>query len=303
MFHIVHSMKITIAARVFLFALLLVVPACTSTNFTNPDTVTIATFNMEWLGDGNADDRKPRTEADYKRIAAVIESCKADVIGVEEVENSEALKRVLKYVEGYSYYIGKAGRQQNVGVLYRNTITVTNPQEYMPVATRGERNRPGFVVNCRKGNFDWTMMVLHLKSTSRADSTDALREESFVNRREQAAKVAAWADSIITNTKEKDILIVGDMNDSPVRRNNPTLTPMTDNVNITFLTSSLTACKNSSWSNIDHIVASQSAAKRWLPAAMHHYNFLAEYRAEEATMISDHCPVIGQFEITSPDND
>ncbi|MFN8366227.1 MAG: endonuclease/exonuclease/phosphatase family protein [Candidatus Kapaibacterium sp.] len=296
-------MKLSTIAFVCSFATLFLLNACSSTQHPNPDTVTVATFNMEWLGDGNADDKKPRTEADYKRIAEVIEKCNADIIGVEEVENGEALAKVLKYVDGYSYYIGKAGRQQNVGVLYRNTVTVTNPQEYMPVATRGERNRPGFVVNCRKGNFDWTMMVLHLKSTSRADSTDQLREESYVNRREQAAKVAAWADSIVTTTKEKDVLIIGDLNDSPVRKNNPTLTALSNDVNVIFLTASLGSCKNSSWLNIDHIVASQQAAKRWLPAAMHHYNFHAAYRTEEANMISDHCPVLGQFEITSPDND
>lgn len=175
--------------------------------------------------------------------------------------------------------------------------------EYMPVAVRGERNRPGFVVNCRKGNFDWTMMVLHLKSTSRADSTPQLKEEAILNRSLQAVKVSEWADSILANGKEKDILVVGDFNDSPQRKVNPTLTAMINDTNITFLTATLTSCKNTSWLNIDQIVASRSAAIRWRPAAMHHYNFNAAFRTEEANMISDHCPVLGQFEITVPDND
>lgn len=274
----------------------------TSSTIPPENVVTIATFNMEWLGDGSTDDIKPRSEKELKNIARVIEMCNADIIGVEEVKNVNALNRVLKYLPGYSIQLGSRGRMQNVGVIYRNTISVNSPMEYLPVAVRGERNRPGYVVQCKKGNFDWTMMVLHLKSTSRADSTQELREESFRNRAEQAVVVSKWADSVI-NSGEKDVIIIGDLNDYPKRDKNPTLSSMVNNKQLVFLTENLASCSRSGWMSIDHIVASSSSANRALKESIHHIALQAAFGKEDADGISDHCPVIGQFDVTAPDND
>lgn len=267
------------------------------------DTITVGTFNVEWLGDGSDDDKIQRSEEDYKNLAAVIEESGADVLGLEEVENPAALQRVLKYLNGYSFYVGSSARQQNVGVLYKNTVQVSNPVEYMPVATRPNRNRPGFVVQCKKGNFDWIMMVVHFKSSSRADSTPELKKEAVLNRIEQAEVVAKWVDSLLANGKEKDIMIVGDFNDSPIRRVNPTLMPMMNDSNIVFLTKELGSCQSASWMSIDHIVCTQQTVKRWQPISLHHINFHASLPKEQAKKVSDHCPVVGQFETLTPDED
>jgi predicted extracellular nuclease len=285
-----------------IFSTVLLSSCSTSSTIPPENVVTIATFNMEWLGDGSADDIKPRSEKELKNIARVIEMCNADIIGVEEVKNVTALNRVLKYLPGYSIQLGTRGRMQNVGVIYRNTINVNSPMEYMPVAVRGERNRPGFVVHCKKGNFDWTMMVLHLKSTSRADSTPELREESFRNRAEQAMVVSKWADSVISSG-EKDVIIIGDLNDYPKRDKNPTLGSMVSNKQLVFLTDNLASCSRSGWMSIDHIVASSSSASRALRESIHHIALQPAFGKEAADGISDHCPVIGQFDVTAPDND
>ena len=67
--------------------------SCSTSSFDTTQFVTIGTFNMEWLGDGVGDTKK-RTDADYLRIADIIEKTGADVIGIQEVENEAALKKV-----------------------------------------------------------------------------------------------------------------------------------------------------------------------------------------------------------------
>ncbi|MBL7998656.1 MAG: hypothetical protein JNL32_08480 [Candidatus Kapabacteria bacterium] len=264
--------------------------------------VTIATFNMEWLGDGSSDDVKPRTEEDYKNMADVIRMLRADIIGVEEVESEAAMKRVMKYLDGYSVSIGSSARQQNVGVIYRNTVSVSEPREYMPVAVRPDRNRPGYTVRCKKGNLDWMMMVVHFKSTSRADSTPELRADAIQNRKQQSEVASKWADSVAASG-ERDVLIIGDLNDYPKREQNPTLTALIQNNNLTFLTADLKSCMRDNWSSIDHIIATKQMAARMIPASMNHFSFSAMFSKETAKNISDHCPVFIQFSISEPDND
>lgn len=272
-----------------------------SVGIKNRDSVTLGTFNIAWLGDGE-NDREKRSETDYERIAEIIKDMNADVIGLQEIENEKALRKVMKYLESYQCFVGNTARGQNVALLYKNDIEIKNIEEYMPVAIQKGRNRPGLIAHCKKGNFDWTMMVVHLKSTSRYDSTDELRQQSRETRRLQAAIMTKWVDSV-AQTQEKDIIIVGDFNDFPLRKKDPTLTALLDNQNIDFLTKERKSCKDEKLYAIDHIVVSKSAKKRFVTGSDGMVNFYASEKKEIAQKISDHCPVVSTFEIISPDND
>lgn len=265
-------------------------------------TVCVGTFNVEWLGDG-IKDQKPRTDEDYKSIAEVISNTGADVLGVEEVENDAAIKNVMQYLPGYSYFCGVAGNKQNVAVIYKNDIKVNIVGEYIPLSIEVGRNRPGLVLECKKGNFDWTMMVVHLKSTSYYDKKEGKEEESRQRRAQQAAILGKWMDSIITNSKEKDVVILGDFNDNPARENT-SLKAFLSNPNYMFLTDKLATCsENKKYDNIDQIVVSTSAKKRVVPGSVFMYNYRASLPSQVAEKISDHCPVTVAFDITQPDND
>lgn len=272
-----------------------------SVNTKKKDTVTLGTFNIAWLGDGE-NDREKRSDSDYERIAGIIKDMNADVIGLQEIENEKALRKVMNYLDDYQCFVGNTARGQNVAFLYKNEVEVTDIKEYMPVAIHKGRNRPGLIAHCKKGNFDWSMMVVHLKSTSRYDSTDELRQESRETRRLQAAIMTKWVDSV-AQTQEKDIIIVGDFNDFPLRKKDPTLTALLDNQNIDFLTKERKSCKDEKLYAIDHIVVSKSAKKRFVTGSDGMVNFYASEKKEIAQKISDHCPVVSTFDIISPDND
>lgn len=268
----------------------------------NPNTITVATFNVEWLGDG-IDDQKPRTEEDYEKIARILSLTDADIISLQEVENEAAIQKICKYLEGYSYFIAESGTKQNPAYLFNDSLEVRLIGEYAPINVEPGRTRPGFFAYVRKKNFDFAMMNVHLKSTSSYDNTPELKQKSYLLRAQQAKAIKIWTDSILTKTKEKDILITGDFNDNPHRKTNPTLMSLTEDKELYFTTADLKSCKNNKWDGIDQIVTSISAKKRIVPNSLHQIDFYQILKKKEAESISDHCPVVISFDIKSPDND
>lgn len=279
------------------------VSGCAKNLGSSPQKVCIGTFNIGWLGDGGKDDKILRTEEDFKRIAGVIAEANPDVMGLQEIKNPAALKHVLAYLPDYSFYIGQHGRAQNVCVIYRKDVQVIDEGEFMPIAVDTSRNRPGLVLNCKKGNFDWKMMVVHFKSSSRYDSTPEMQTEARRMRSAQAEVASKWVDSLLTHGKEQDVFIVGDCNDFPQRTKNPTLTALVNNKNIEFLTYDSKSCSNEKWFGIDHIICTPSAKKRVITGSNHAVNFFAQYPKETADKISDHCPVVIEFDVMPPNND
>lgn len=261
--------------------------------------LTVATFNVEWLGDG-VNDTKPRTDGEYMRIADIIIKTGADVVGLQEIENQAALNKVLRFLKQEHEYEGIVlegyGGQQHAGVMWKKGITVTPKGAYTPLVTEAGRSRPGFVVECKKGDFDWVMMVVHLKSTSRFDSTTALREQARYIRLQQADAIVRWADSVMTN-KDPDVLVVGDFNDFPDRKTNATLSAIVDYDGLHFLTSALSSCKDAKWKAIDHIVASSAMKGRVHQNSIRTENFYQYLERSDADQISDHCPVVVSFRI------
>ncbi len=279
-------------------AVAIMVAACTHTQPSGTGRLTVATFNIEWLGDGVADS-KPRSDGEYMRIADIIIKTEADVIGVQEIENQAALNKVLRFLKQEHEYEGivlEGSGQQHTGLLWRKGIEVTPKGAYMPLVTSAGRSRPGLVVECKKGDFDWVMMVVHLKSTSRFDSTTALREQARTIRLQQADAIVRWADSVITN-KDMDVVVVGDFNDFPDRKANATLTAIVEHDGLHFTTGALTSCKDSKWKTIDHVVVSSTMKSRLLDPSIRSENFYQYLEKPDAEKVSDHCPVVVSFRL------
>jgi len=280
----------------------LIIVACQSPQGSPDTTVTVGTFNIEWLGDG-LDDKKPRTDQECLLIADVIARSGADVLGVQEIENEGALRRVLRYLQSYDGFVVDAGIKQNVGVIYRKGVDVSKSGIFEPLALGRSGMRPGLVLSCKKGAFDWTMMVVHLKSTSRYDSTNQMRDESRVMRSRQIEILRSWSDSLIALGPEKDIMIVGDFNDFTSRRQQATLTALLESNNMTFLTGLLKSCKNQQWTTIDQVVVSKSARDRMVKGSERVEDIRSFLKDNMADAVSDHCPVLVRFSTIGPDND
>lgn len=265
--------------------------SCSTASFDASQYVTVGTFNMEWLGDG-VSDTKPRTDAEYLRMADIILKTDADVIGIQEVENEAALRKLLRYMDGWQGAVGTTARDQNVGVMWRPSVSVKVEGEYMPVAITVGRNRPGFVVECTKGDLSWRMMVVHLKSTSRYDSTAEMRDDSRRVRSHQVDVITAWSDSLLSNAIEKNVMIVGDFNDFPQRQNNATLTSLLGSSRMKFVTDGVKSCKEKNFTTIDHIVVNQDLYQRCIKGTERTENFRSFLTPADADMVSDHCPVL-----------
>ncbi|MBX3042854.1 MAG: endonuclease/exonuclease/phosphatase family protein [Candidatus Kapabacteria bacterium] len=276
--------------------------SCSKVSFDKNQTVVVGTFNIEWLGDG-VGDRLMRNERDYQRLASVIINTGADILGLQEIENEDALKRVMKYLPDYKYIMGSTGYIQNPAIVFKKEVKVEFIENYEPLAVVKNKTRAGLVISAKKGNFDWIMMVVHLKSTSRYDSTQEMRFASYDMRKQQAEVLRNWADSIVNNSTEQDIIIVGDFNDNPIRPKSKNMVPLVDDGQFIFLTQDNKSCVNPNWDLIDHIVVNQSAATRYYANSQFIYNIQYAYTKSEIEKISDHCPVVVAFDIIMPDND
>jgi exonuclease III len=287
-----------------IFILCLLLSSCSKhiKSHGSPDNISIGTYNMEWLGDGY-NDKLERNEDDYKQLAEIIKNTDVDLLGVQEIENEKAIKRILKYLPDYDFYIGSHGHTQNVGILYKNDIDIKEIHEYIPLEVEKGRTRPGLVFQAKKGNFEWEMMVVHFKSTSQYDDTEQKIDDSRELRLKQSTRLSYWIDSVLQVGKESDIVIVGDFNDTPLRKEFNSLEPLSNDSNIKFLTDSLKSCKYRNWYVIDQIIVSQSAFNRVINNSLRIYDTYSTLPKNKLEKISDHCPIIVDFEVKSPDRD
>ena len=265
--------------------------------------LSIATFNIAWLGDGEGKDVISRSKEEYKLIADIINETSADIIALQEIENMQALNQLLVHLPEYMAVLGTNGKAQNVGFMHKKSLKVESLGEYAPIAIDPSRNRPGYVVKVKKGNFDCYMMSVHFKSTSRYDSTDEMRAESRKMRREQSANAKYWMDSLRSNKIDQDIFIVGDLNDFPKREKEPTLQALSESTDITFLTADMKSCTFRNFYVIDHIIASKQATHRFIKGSERMIDIRSMHSKEVAEKISDHCPIVMQFDVTQSDND
>ncbi len=257
--------------------------------------ITVGTFNIQWLGDGH-DDNVSRSDGDYAEIADIISSSGMDIIAVQEVENEAAVNKIIANLEGYKACMSNKSGKQNVGIIYKDHINITSTHDYMPLTMNG-RSRPGYVVSASVGKNQFDIMVVHLKSTSRYDSTDELRLASREMRAAQAELISNWADSMMSIEKRNELVIMGDFNDYPARKNNATLTPIIYNPNLVFLTAEVKSCKQSNLYAIDHIVVSTTTCKRFVQGSVFVYDFNVSLPDTDAEKVSDHCPISVQLKL------
>ncbi len=180
-------------------------------------TVSIGTFNTNWLGGEAGAGMKPRKEADYKDIASLIKESGASVMGLEEVGSEDAVKRLINYLPGYDFVIGTTGvrdggKSQRLVVLYDTAkvqcdkSSMEELKDVMVPELAGEgRLRAPLAVKMKADNFDFTLVVCHMKA--RFD------EEAKEIRSAQADKLNSWIQNKIKDGGEKDVIVVGDFND------------------------------------------------------------------------------------------
>jgi len=290
----------------FLLVILLVtiwlqLGACSENISPDDDTLVIGTFNIQWLGDGN-DDLKSRKDEHYRIIAEIIKNTGADILALQEIENEEALNKLITYLPGYSLRINQTENDQNLALIYNQSVQIIEVISFNELIVEEGETRPGLLYNAKKNIFDWTGLVVHLKSTSSYDSTDELRAKSYDLREKQANVLRSWSDSLLNSNADKDLIISGDFNDNPIKSKNNCLVPISSSGLVKFVTQDLKSCKNPVWTSIDHIAISLQLEKIFVPNSTRQYNFYDSYADDLTEFISDHCPVMISLDISQVKN-
>ncbi len=260
---------------------------------TNND-ITIGTFNIAWLGDGK-EDKTPRTLEDIKNINQVITILNADILALQEIENSKAIESI---VDTTKYYIiaSTYPKEQKTALIINKKIEIIKTYQLDAISLGNEDLRPGLVAYCKYNGFDFLVGSFHFKSTSRYDDTPYKKSRSFDIRQEQSAILIEEINKLISINNDKDVILLGDFNDNPSKKNS-NITAL-DNDEFDFLTSDMMSCKYSIWKSINHIIVSQSMKSRAKNSTLTMIDINAMFPEEEAKKVSDHCPVLVKFSLS-----
>jgi endonuclease/exonuclease/phosphatase family metal-dependent hydrolase len=276
----------------------LVFVSCTDSKETFNDTqLTVGTFNIAWLGDG-IKDMRPRSKTDYIHIAEVILETGADVLSLQEIEIDDALDIIITNLDGFDYKIFEVSGSMNIALLYKDFINIEDCSVYYPLMLIEGRHRPGLYTEFSVNGFRCKMLGVHFKSTSRYDDTEELRVKSRQERSEQAEIASLWADSVL-QADNIPIIIAGDFNDYPGRINDYTLSALSENDSLTFLTEGMKSCKFEYGYSIDHIAVSPKLKTMYMDASRRCYDIYSAYSDVDVAKISDHCPVTVNLDISN----
>lgn len=257
--------------------------------------ITVGTFNIAWLGDG-IDDKTPRTAEDIQNISQVISTLNADILALQEVENTNAIKAIVD-TNKYTIITTSYPKEQKTALVINKKIEIVETYQLDAISLGNEGLRPGLVAYCRYDGFDFFVGSFHFKSTSRYDDTPFKKSKSFDMRQEQSAILLKEIKKLIDIKKDEDVILLGDFNDNPTKKNS-NITAL-DNDKFNFLTSNMMSCKYSIWKSIDHIIVSQSMKSRAKNSTLTMIDINAMFPEEEAKKVSDHCPVIIKFNLNN----
>lgn len=192
------------------------------------NTLTVATWNLEWFFDEHQGDNfsdlareqsAPSREAwEWKRnvVATAIARMKPDIIALQEVENqrvlyyltrqlraSHELRYRIAFVEGHDYYT-----EQDVGVLYREDVIEVGRWESTSAEYRDKRlssvNKhmfAKFLVGQEGQRETLTLVNLHFRA----------RAEQAQRRQTQARQLNRWL-ARLPLAEQANLIVLGDFN-------------------------------------------------------------------------------------------
>ena len=262
---------------------LILLTSCGSNN-----EITIGTFNIAWLGDG-LDDKEPRTKDDIRNINQVITAINADILALQEIENSKAIQNIVDTMK-YNIFISSYPKEQKTALIISKKIQVLNTYQLDAISLGNEDLRPGLVAYCKHNGYDFFVGSFHFKSTSRYDDTPFKKSRSFDIRKEQSLILVDEIKKLILDKKDEDVILLGDFNDNP-SKNNSNITAL-ENDEFDFLTSDMMSCKYSIWKSIDHIIVSKPIKNKVVASTLAMIDINTMFDENEAKKVSDHCPII-----------
>ncbi|CZF82289.1 Endonuclease/Exonuclease/phosphatase family protein [Grimontia celer] len=278
-------------------------------------TLSIATWNMEWLSDKNDIIQSKRTEDDYLMMQTVSSVIDADLVAFQEVDSEASLEKVLNPADYDFYFSDRAkyfkksrGSHQFTGWAVKKGIKVFDHMDYQPLGlptflSRGDLRYGAYIEVVRDNQPSLHLLSIHLKSG--CFETPVRRNNSCKKLARQIEALGIWINARLKLGQE--FVIAGDFNHYMNEKNEWVWDQLVDEVgeeNMVKLTQYTDAkCKarkynyrTKRWEHvvyrklIDHIVASPGALPESSTPKARQYQY--SYHAVATYRLSDHCPVI-----------
>jgi len=134
----------------------------------------------------------------------------AEVVALVEINPIDVLEKIKAGLQEngvtYNSMILPQQDKLHIGVLYKEGVIATNPR-LIPNSDLGDsEKRKAFVIDMKIGKFDFTMIIVHLKS-GRSLPSQRIRDE-------QAKVIFSYIEEL-RSQKREDIIVTGDFNMIP----------------------------------------------------------------------------------------
>ncbi len=292
------------------------------------NTIEIGSFNIEWypckddgamMKDYGIDLKYPPqgNATDNEALFSLLKEVDIELLAVQEIVDPEMLAaQAKKYMgEQFEFIYSKSGGSQKVGFLYDSSVleVIGEPQSYDELLLeKDSRLRPAFraYFKAKNGGFDFHAIVVHLKASPKG----------WDQRKAQLGFLESILNNLPEETKESDIILLGDMN-NVTEAGVQEFLPMMKKLNFYWASGELNGKPTNYWqpdykvnriqaSTIDHIFISADAKDEFVENSTNvagscsagQESYVDNEIPEFYQKISDHCPVYASFEY-DVDND
>jgi endonuclease/exonuclease/phosphatase family metal-dependent hydrolase len=173
----------------------------------NPDELRLGTWNLEWFG------ALGRSPDDIREIADIVRELRLDVLALQEITCACTLERLAEEL-GFDWYISPQRIPQKLALMWAPGkvqevfFDETSYRALERVAFTGlsSESRQPLVFRMKSGQFDFSLMVVHLKSIPEAERSVEIRNVQY-------DAINQWlTNEMGRSAVERDIIIAGDFN-------------------------------------------------------------------------------------------
>jgi endonuclease/exonuclease/phosphatase family metal-dependent hydrolase len=242
---------------------------------------------MEWLADEPGRGTLKRAVSDYHAFAGYAAEIDPDIAVLQEVAGEEAVQRVFDSSR-YHIYVTRETGVQRVALVWKKSIDLNVIDELEELGPGGLRESPDALVTVPGGSF--RLLGVHLKSSCFSENLDTSRKAACITLRGQMDIVEAWMEA--RHAEGTPFAVLGDFNRRFSDRDDA-WADLNDDTPAGFKLVAPTVgrtarCRDGRYKDfIDHIVMSDSLARRMVPGSFQQWN----YRSWDPPVLSDHCPI------------
>jgi len=204
---VIKRLAVAIVVGLVIFFSISALTSSESTDYSPPSKLKIGTWNLEWFGAYH------RSEEDLQVIADIIDKEGIDILCLQEITCAHKLNELAELLD-YEFFYSPQWTPQKLALLWnprrvevvRFEPAAFNALERVAKHGLGYDSRQPLVFSIKAGEFDFTLMNVHLKSGPESDRSVEIRNIQYDT-------INTWlAGELGREGSEKDIIIAGDFN-------------------------------------------------------------------------------------------